>query len=494
MKKIINYIILGVVLTGMTACNGFLDEFPDSGIAEEEAIRNMTDLEKTLIGVYSPLKGMFSGGVVLYPDIQSDFVYSVIGYSNTAGSVYMWNFNAQSSEIASVWNGCWNGIARANFLIENAVNANPSTHADSVRYREILGEAHFIRALIYSEMVKFYADPYGRKLGGEKTDPKTQLGLPVYNKTGVAVQVRASMYDYYQNMLRDLNVAETNITRTGSDAIYVTKGAVHALKARLYLYMEEWENAVREATFVIDSCDYRLLDARSGVNSPYADMWQHDRGEEIILKISFAKDDLGGALGNLFWKNINLKFNPDYIPAQWVLRLYDSKDGRLGIFFSKETTAYPHKLEWPLLKKYPGNPALWTGPTSNYVNMPKVFRLSEMYLIRAEAYLEAGNEIEAIADLKALREKRISSPAAITDARQILRDERVRELYMEGHRLYDLKRWGLGFERTPQESTVFPGNDEKVEKTDIFFTWPIPSSELDVPGSLVVGNPSNYAQ
>lgn len=494
MKKILKNIAWGLAFVGLVGCSGFLDEMPDSSIAQGDAIRNMKDLEKTLVGVYTPLKGMYTTGLVLYPDIQTDLVYSVIGFSNVAGQVYKWDFSAQSGEVSGIWSGCWGAIMRANFLIENAGNANPGTPEEEARFRHILGEAHFVRALVYSEMVKFYCDPYGRKLGGEKTDPKTQAGLPVFNRFGVSTPARVSLYDYYENILADLKVAKEGITRTGTDDIYITVGAVYALEARVFLYMEEWEKAAEAAGYVIDQCGYELLDAKGGEGSPYDGMWVDDKGKEIILKVSFSKDDLGGALGELFYKNVNNKFNPDYVPAKWVLDLYENGDARHDIFFKKQKTSYAHQLEWPLLKKYPGNPALWSGVTSNYTNMPKVFRLSEMYLIRAEAYLEGGNEAEALADLRTLRSKRISSPAAITDVRRELRRERVRELYMEGHRLYDLKRWGLGFERTPQESTAFPGNNLEIGKTNVFFTWPIPSHELDVPGSQITGNPSNYGK
>lgn len=165
MKKIIKNIILGLTVTGAAGCSGFLDEFPDSGIAQEQGIRNMSDLEKTLVGVYSPLKGIYTGGAVLYPDIQTDLVYSVIGYTNTAGNAYLWNLNAQSGEVSSVWSECWGGISRANFLLENAFRADPQTPADSLRYRNIIGETHFMRALYYGEIL---CRPLRKESGGWK--------------------------------------------------------------------------------------------------------------------------------------------------------------------------------------------------------------------------------------------------------------------------------------------------------------------------------------
>lgn len=495
MKNKLKYIIFALLLAfGTSACSGFLDQTPDSGVSEENAIRNINDLEQLLIGVYSPLKSIYSGSVVIYPDLQTDLVQGVLESTLTGKDIYQWTMNAGLSDVSSIWSSCWSAIPRANFLINNAHKAEIKSDEEQERYNEIIGEARFIRALLYSEMIKIYSDPYGRKLGGEKIDPAKQMGLPVFNETGIAIQKRVDMQSYYQNMLDDLEIAETNIKRTGADNVYVTQAAVHALKARLFLYMEDWANAETEASYLINSTDYALLDARAGTTSAYANMWTYDVGSEIIFKISFSQIDLGGALGSLFWKNVNGKFYPDYVPANWVLNLYESDDARATIFFEEKQTVYTHKLKCPLLKKYPGNPNLFTSQNSNFVNMPKVFRLSEMYLIRAEARLELGREVEAITDLNLLRNKRITAPSTIVDARKTLQDERVRELIMEGHRLYDLKRWGMGFDREPQESTVSPSNDLEVEATNVFFTWPIPSAEMNTPGSEIVGNPSNNVQ
>lgn len=76
-------------------------------------------------------------------------------------------------------------------------------------------------------------------------------------------------------------------------------------------------------------------------------------------------------------------------------------------------------------------------------------------------------------------------------------NERVRELYMEGHRLQDLKRWGKlyrggeGFTRTPQKSSLSEGSSISIKADDVRLVWPIPQHELEAPGSEVVKNESN---
>ena len=75
--------------------------------------------------------------------------------------------------------------------------------------------------------------------------------------------------------------------------------------------------------------------------------------------------------------------------------------------------------------------------------------------------------------------------------------ERVRELYMEGFRLQDIKRWGTlyrggeGFTRTPQSNSLAEGSSITIKADNPLFVWPIPKHEIEAPGSLVQPNESN---
>ena len=132
-----------------------------------------------------------------------------------------------------------------------------------------------------------------------------------------------------------------------------------------------------------------------------------------------------------------------------------------------------------------------------HVSEPQVFRLSEQYLIRAEAYAQKENPdySKASKDIAELRKARYSSAVstALTadNAMDIIEEERVKELYMEGFRLQDLKRWHKGFERTPQEQSLSNGSSLKIEKDNPLFVWPIPQHELTLPGANIEPNESN---
>ena len=74
---------------------------------------------------------------------------------------------------------------------------------------------------------------------------------------------------------------------------------------------------------------------------------------------------------------------------------------------------------------------------------------------------------------------------------QQIADERMRELYMEGFRLHDLKRWHMGFERKAQRFAQQEGSTLKIEADDPRFVWPIPQHEIEAPGSQIEPNESN---
>ena len=102
---------------------------------------------------------------------------------------------------------------------------------------------------------------------------------------------------------------------------------------------------------------------------------------------------------------------------------------------------------------------------------------------------------KASSDLTTLRQSRFSTGGNISvnseNWLQTISDERTRELYMEGFRLNDLKRWGMGFERTPQAESQDEGSKLKVSKDNPLFVWPIPRHEIEAPGSEIKGNESN---
>ena len=505
-------IFLLLVLSGLMATS-CLDKFHEDAIEEHKAIMNINQADEAVIGIYSSfLNGaLYSGHLTILPDLQTDLVYAINGYSNQHGDIWRWEILPTNPEIEAVYASLYNVIGNCNFFLDNAKKlATKLTNDDDLDYLERLrGEAHFARALAYSELIKLFCEDY-------KSDEqaKNELGVVITDSYyGEKNITRSSLYDSYQFVLADLDVAAKYLALdedydTAVDgelfnaADYFNEYTVHALRARVALYMRNWEKAIEYSSKVIDSGYYELASATTEISSGvsyYQYMWQYDLAFEVIWKVGFTTTNYGGSLGSLFLGYDFSNFYPDYVPAMWVLNLYDSNDLRTEAFFANITTGHTHGLTWPLLYKYFGNEDLFSSAQLVHKSMPKVFRLSEQYLIRAEAYcrVETPNYSKASKDISALRAKRYAVGAGTgatmneNNAMQVIEEERVKELYMEGFRLQDLKRWEKGFKREPQDQSLEHGSKLKIEKDNPLFVWPIPQHELDSPGNNIQPNRSN---
>lgn len=477
-----------------------LEKLPGDYILEEEGMKTFSDAEQTLTGIYTAYMSgaLYSGYLTLCPDIQADLVYAVQGNTNQYGTHWLWDIRSTNAEIESVYAALYRIIGRCNYYLDHVGTLRESlTDDEEIQYLDYYtGEVYCARALAYSELIKCFCKAY---------DPATADNDPgvvlADTYSGDKPARRASLKESYAFVISDLEKAEEMLDEENDfyDSPYFTQASAHAVHARTALYMQDWDSAIKHSTLLIESDAFALASAKSYVNGnqTFLDyLWTNDSSYENIWRIGYTATSYGGAQGAVFlnYTTDYTYYYPDYVPARWVLDLYGSGDMRYNAYFATAQTGYPHQLTWPLLIKYYGNEALMQN-LIYHVNMPKPLRLAEQYLIRAEAYCEKGNFAAASADLTALRESRHSAGGSLSvnagNWKETISDERVRELYMEGFRLHDLKRWGMGFERTPQSQTQSEGSSMKVEAGNPLFVWPIPNHELVSPGSQVQPNESN---
>ncbi len=504
MKSIIYNIkvCIAVVAVAM-ATTSCLEQYPESAIQTEKALKTYDGALQFNTGIYALWKSssLYTGYLTLLPDVQTDLVYAVDGYSNQLGSFWLWQLRSTTSEVESGYAALYNLISNCNFFLENVgvVKANTIDDDKLSDLDYFTGEAYAMRALAYSELLKLYCKAYNPDTA------KEELGVVLrksYSKSEVAK--RASLYDSYQFVLEDLKKAEELLDEEQNvyGQIYTTKAMAEALHARVALYMQDWEKAVEYSSKLIANKEFYLSSVNASTAIEYFPyMWSTDDSVEIIWRVYLTPESYGGMLGSLFLGRNTDGYNyyPDYVPAQWVLDLYDNSDLRYGTYFAQLQTAHAHQLVWPLLVKYAGNSSFISNYYLYEVSMPKPFRLAEQYLIRAEAYCRQQQYSKASNDLTKLRSTRYQSgKGSITlnanNWLESIADERVRELYMEGFRLHDLKRWGReynegkGFERTPQNNSLDEGSFIKKSVDDYMFVWPIPRHEVEAPGSQVQQN------
>lgn len=501
MKNTYNILLkTAAVIALVFSLNSCLEKIPGDYILEEEGMQTFADAEQTLTGIYTAYmsSALYSGYLTLLPDIQADLVYAVQGNSNTFGTHWLWDIRSTNAEIESVYAALYKVIGRCNFYLDKVGDLRSSLTDDSeIQYLDYYtGEVYCARGLAYSELLRCFCKAY---------DPATaenELGLVLADSYfGEKPQTRASLKASYDFVLNDLKKAEEMLDDENDyfDAPYFTNAAAHAIHARVALYMQDWDEAVKHSTKLIESDDFALASARGYVTSTqtFLDyLWTNDTSYENIWRIGYTDTSYGGAQGAVFlnFSNDFTYYYPDYVPAQWALDLYTSGDGRYNAYFANLQTGYAHGLTWPLLVKYYGNESLM-AKYIYHVNMPKPLRLAEQYLIRAEAYCNKGNYAEASADLTTLSESRHVAGGSLSvnasNWEQTISDERVKELFMEGFRLHDLKRWGKGFKRTPQAQTQIEGGSLKIEAGNPLFVWPIPNQEIVAPGSQIQPNESN---
>ena len=508
--KIMKKTAVIAVLLGMTSC---LEKLPGDAIPYEQSMKTFSDAEQTLTGIYSAYmsSALYSGYLTLLPDIQADLVHAVQGNSNTYGNIWQWDIRPTNSEITSVYGSLYKVIGRCNFYLDKVdeLRSNLTDDEDITYLDYYTGEVYCARANAYAELIKCFCEAYDESAGN-------QLGVALDSTFfGKKPQRRSTLKDSYEFVIRDLKKSEELLADIPESYTYpyVNQSAAQAILARVYLYMNKGDEAIEYATKVIEKKNegyatpvYSLstsstyttgVDPVSQANREftYVDyMWTHDLATEIIWQIGFLTTSYGGALGQVFlnYNNDYVFFYPDYMPSTWAVNLFTGSDARRSAYFRTATTGYPGNPQLTMLFKYFGNHDKFIPNKIYHVSQPKPIRLAELYLIRAEAHCLKGNYGLANTDLQTLRKARNSSVSSVNESNwvDVISNERVKELYMEGFRLNDLKRWGKGFERVSQASAQKEGSTIKRNpKTDHRFVWPIPKHEIEAPGSKIEQNP-----
>ena len=489
MKKIL-FATLALVasISVFNSCD--LNEYPDTAINTEEAMESAADCNNFLVGIYASSKSLFSGFYMYSTDLMTDSYHAVKNFGNWDGDYYTYHILASDSNVSAVWFNYYAVIGNCNFLIAGTrklLDSGKLSDADTKTVQEYYGVACFFRAFLYYRLTQYFCKDY---------DPATAdsvYGVPVvteYAPTGDSSKYphRGTLAKTYKQITDDIAEAEANVTSAGKvNSGYVTADVVQALKARVALSMEDYPTAYNTASALVASNTYELeKDA-----DKFAAGWIDDDLKEVIWQPIIVDPSDGGSACSYFIHNTSGKAgedDPQYFPEKWVLDIYDSDtDIRYNAYFaSRDINFRDNKGTLTILIKFPGNPKLNTSAASRYVNMPKVFRIAEQYLIAAEAAYYNNDEVNAREYLNALRQNRGFTVAdnltSTGDAlRQDIRDERVRELFGEGFRLSDIKRYHIGFTRDAGQDPdmIQPlANDLSLPADSPEFIWPIPTDEI----------------
>ena len=458
--------IIGLVsLLVSTSCNNQLDVTPENALEVSNAVKEVEDLNALLLGVYGSLRssGMYRLSFLYLPDLMADNVR--VGNGNGGALRREANWNYSSGDDIDTWGDAYVTIFRANALIQAAENFE-----DSPIKNRFVGQALALRALSHFNLLCWYGQSYDRN--------SNDLGVPIKTNTEVDYPARNTVKEVYDQIFEDLNAAKTALGNVDSEIqkdshYFIDQRAVNALLARISLYGKDWQGAVNYATEVINSG----IKLASG--SSYLDMWQKDTRGENIFSVSFASRDDGRIGNSLLDTSIPGAPSSDFTMTFSAAQLYDeASDIRFQAFVMPNPLnppgVNPNNDDRFFVSKYAGRDGV-PG-----LNDAKVLRLSEMYLTRAEANANLGNDNAAMADLNELRKNRLSNyqteSLVGSELKDAIQEERRKELIAEGHRWFDLRRNNLGIERGADcrgltfNCSLIAGNFK--------FVYPIPQEEI----------------
>lgn len=485
---------MAALTLGLASCD--MDKLPYDKISDNEALTSVTDFKNMRVGLYSSTRGLNSGGYLTLTEIQADNFNAVVGYSNTMGDMYRWQFTSTTGDIEGVYAGYQGLIGRANFIItnQNQLDINQLESADSATVKKVISEAYFMRAFAIYQLSQFFCAAYDNATAGN-ANTGVSYNL-VYNPTSdnTKYPARYTLKETYDQIAKDVAEAKKGITAQGeSGSAYITKDIITAFEARVALSKKDYETAAKKAAELADCPRYALCASADEL----IDMWHNDGGAEAIWQIPIpSKNELPGQNGRRFLPYQDGSV-PDYIPTMEFLSLFAANDNRIPAYFTQKqisTTSGASGAPY-MLDKFTDESGLWeaVGKIENarFTSEPKPFRIAEMYLIAAEGFAMSNNLSEAAKYLNLLKKARFAGYVdtefpSVNAFMQELKNERRRELVAEGFRLFDLKRWGEGVVRGEAQNLdfcLFPGSDIttnlKKAANDPRMTWPIPQAEMD---------------
>lgn len=444
------YVLVLFVMIAGASCTK-LDFKPIDTIPPEQAFRNISDINMGLLGAYA----MVDYSMISLSTIVSDEATFPVENSVGNNDAFRWLYNSGSGSVTSLYSDYYRAIDRVNRTIAgmDLLTFIGTDVPTANRYR---GELLALRAYLHFELLRAYAEAYQPGAMGVPYMKKSALGYPARDNFEVVIAAANE----------DLIAAKALIPGTFNDKTRITKLAVSAMQARVALYAKNWTDAITYATEVISAAPLASKEQFPGI-------WKDANDDEVIWKLKRV-GTTDSNVGGLFYRQTGEIVL--YAPAFKLIGAFDQvNDLRYPAYVKFDPGRTGTKSKY-LVNKYIG------GTATPGLTDIKMFRTGEMYLIRAEA--EAESTGDAAGDLNKLRAARIngyvdavfSGKTALIEA---IYTERFKELALEGHRYFDLRRRKLSIERLAADAAG-AGSALVLPSTQAQYALPIPAIEISV--------------
>ena len=481
---------IGLLLQGCET----LDYTPADQLNDKTFWRTEQHANQAAVALYAAMKAGWAFGRDFTFDMISDIAN---GTSPHAGIARGTSFSSGDASVQNTWQYLYEVVHRSNTVIRNV----SAMDIDETVKTRVIGEAKFLRAMAYFRMLNCWG------------------GVPYYDESCIIEEEFATLSNPRESaetirghILDDLTdaISKLPVAWETSDYGRATKGAAYALRGKVYLYNREWSKAIADfEEIVYNKTNNYGYELHPDYNELFR-LYNGKRSKEMIFSIQSLDGNVAGHglelcsfLGNK--STMRLIASNCIVPSTHLVDMYENLDGSPfnwdDIFPGFNDGSPPMEAQAFIRNSEGWNSYFWRKfiPTGNldgywgeYTRVPYEFpliRLGDVLLMLAEAYNEENSLDKAVTELNKVRD-RVGMPSlnngspwlavnSQEEMRQRIRNERAYELPAEGHRYWDLRRWGI-YGPTVKNATDIYG--------DLMFTreyqprhelWPIPQVELE---------------
>ncbi len=431
--KIKHFLYLAFSVALISSCSeDLLDKQPqttESQFLANDAIKTKEDLRRLLLSSYDVIANTFGGQMQNLSELLGDNIDSPVN-QNDYIQVYLRRTDVFNGTIGGVYRNAYITIYRANQLL---LKKDEIADISDVEKNQLEAESRFLRAFCHHYILRLFSQPAG--FTSDNSHPGIVMKMSAENEAGL----RSTVQECYNLILEDLDFAESNLPE--DNGVYANTYAAKALKARIYLDLNQYDLAAQKASEVINSNRFELLDSLNRFSAG-------QNSEQIFATVSTnangVTDDRGGAFLNYRSDNNN---NP-------TMR----SNAGFFAFMTADTNDLRGK-QWLREISVGGNSTFGVARFDRPFMWIPLLHLTEMKLTRAEALASSGGDVAtAQQDLNDIRERAGLEPYFGTgaDLVEAIRIERRKELCFEGDRTTQIKR--LGVLGQPIESRDAPWN------------------------------------
>jgi hypothetical protein len=429
MKKIckLKYLLLFLGLTLQFSCKDYLELIPPGGLVREEFWKSKEDVEAVLMGAYQAFANM-DNALFTYGEARGDMVAADI---NLGSERNLMESNIYPDNSLTNWESFYKVINYCNDVIKNApeVQKKDNTFND-FQLKGLLAEAYFLRSLSYFYLVRIYKD--------------VPLVLsPSESDDNDFYPTQTSGEEVLQVIMKDLNEYRQYATDGYKTLEEIkgraTKSAYDALMADIALWNFDYEACIGFCDNVMANKEIVLMPS-----TRWFELFYPGNSLEGIFEFQF-EDKYSQRNHTYGITNRNAR---NYIPSQHAIELFArvyNGDKTRGEDVSIAKLSVDNYLIWKYVGRAPDSKTERSGLDQNSCNWI-VYRLADVYLMKAEALSQLNRFSEASTMLNLIRERAgagvleiANSPSAYEDA---IMDERALELAYEGKRWFDLLRMG----------------------------------------------------